>query len=279
MDKFSADGLNASEAPASKDRFYVRRGRVKATAEGANTETVIQIDATGEGVVLKDAEASIVDTWTPLKCKLTVGQFLIPFGFEIMHSSSLRAMPERSRMKNVYWTGERDRGIRLTGHWQWLRLRAAVINGNGTQDAIYTAFDQLKAKDVVGRIGGEFKKLPFEFAAGVSGYHGPTLKTLTPTPGPVATYDKFNRTRVGVDAQLYVDVPRLGQLTLRGEFERGIDTSVNCYIDYGVGVLYYLGNARVTLYYDHPIQRVPSPLTQVTQVSLDKVTGQLQVKF
>ncbi len=92
------------------DRFLVRRGRLKATYTGENAEYLLQIDATGDGVVLKDAEATFVDTWTPLGLRFTMGQFKVPFGYEVLQSSSDREMPERAAVIRALFPGERDRG-------------------------------------------------------------------------------------------------------------------------------------------------------------------------
>ena len=71
-DSFSGvDGLNR---PTNFDRFLVRRAPLKTTYIGENAEYMLQIDAIGDGVVtLSDAEATFVDTWTPLGIRTTPG--------------------------------------------------------------------------------------------------------------------------------------------------------------------------------------------------------------
>ena len=110
----SVSGVDSSGRVTNFDRFLVRRGRLKATYAGDNAEYMLQIDATGDGVVLRDAEATFVDTWTPLGLRLTMGQFKVPFGYEVLQSSSDREMPERARVIRALFPGERDRGVRLT---------------------------------------------------------------------------------------------------------------------------------------------------------------------
>ena len=243
----SKDGLDATGKPADTTGFLVRRGRLKAVYSGSMSEFVLQIDATGKGVVLRDAEASLVEAWTPLGLKLTLGQFKVPFGYEIVQSSGDREMPERSRVFRALFPGERDRGLRLTGKWEALRLAFAVVNGNGIEDAIYTANDQNSYKDLVGRNGADLKFDALSVVFGVSAYKGRGLKTtlataakvsgkdanadgkivgdeITFTPGTAASWERYDRMRMGADVQLYIDVPYLGGLALKGEAVSSTDT-------------------------------------------------------
>lgn len=213
-----------NNAPREFNRFFVRRGRVKTTYAGDYSEFVLQVDATGDGVVLKDAEASLVlDNTAPLfassspwELKLTFGQFNTPFGFEIAQSSSVRELPERTSMFRALYPGERDRGVRLQYTYSVLRLWGGLINGNGTQDPIYRATDQTSWKDFVGRAGLDLGWIVF----GGSWHLGRTLDTrLVPARGTTpatAEYARFDRKRFGGDAQLYFHNP-IGNLTVRGE--------------------------------------------------------------
>ncbi|HEY0705543.1 MAG TPA: porin [Polyangia bacterium] len=205
------------------NRFYVRRGRIKSTYAGDMTELVLQIDATGDGVALRDAEASFVLTnenpWLPSaepwELKLTMGQFKVPFGFEVLQSSSERELPERTAMVRALVPGERDRGVRLQYSYGFFRFMGAVINGNFTNDADHGTFDQTSWKDIVGRVQGDFDFL----VLGLSAHQGRFLR-LTRQPStamPVAGYERYSRLRFGADTQIYADIPGLGGLTLRGE--------------------------------------------------------------
>ena len=229
----SVSGLTSSNAPANLDRFSVRRGRLKATYAGQNAEYLLQIDATGDAVVLKDAEATFVDTWTPFNFRLTAGQFKVPFGYEVLQSSSDREMPERATVIRVLFPGERDRGVRLVGTYNQFKLMAAAVNGNFTQgDTLYNTRDKNRHADLYLRLSGDFDFL----VVGVSGQWGqkvasslsPTTLTITDTNmdgiiqaneimRPTATNRLFNLWRVGADAQFYVDVPAVGGLALKGE--------------------------------------------------------------
>ena len=80
---FGQELRSGSVVNRGTNRFLVRRGRLKATYVGDLSEYVLQIDATGDGVALRDAEASFLLTndnpWmpsaTPWELKLTLGQF------------------------------------------------------------------------------------------------------------------------------------------------------------------------------------------------------------
>lgn len=244
----SVNGVDKDGRPATLNQFLVRRARLKTTYDGTNAEYVLQIDATGAGVALRDAEATFVDTWSPFGFRLTVGQFKWPFGYEVLQSSGDREMPERALVIRSLFPGERDRGLRLTARYQWLRFAAALVNGTGTTSAMYPNNDNNTFKDVVARVGGDFEW----FVVGLSGYWGRAMTTTLPTTrtsiagtdrnmdGTItpdelsvvstavpASYRRFRRARLGVDAQLYFDVPEVGGLALKGEFIIAKDTNLD----------------------------------------------------
>jgi hypothetical protein len=245
-------GLNAAgSAPVSSNRFRVRRARLKTTYQGTLSEFVLQIDAVPpsssgpDGVTLKDAEASLfldentIPSSVPFEVRLTVGQFKVPFGFEILQSSGEREMPERSAMMGAFFPGERDRGVRLQAKFGMFRLSTAIINGN-VFPALYnptpsTPFnytfneDQSSGKDWAGRVGVD---LGFVVVGG-SWYYGRTIlaTNLRPASGMTAAvpvgYLRFDRLRLGADAQAYVDIPMVGGLTVRGEIIHASETNTD----------------------------------------------------
>jgi hypothetical protein len=239
----SVSGVMPNGTPTNQDRWYVRRGRLKATYTGEHAEYMLQIDATGDGVVLRDAEATFVDTWTTQGWRLTVGQFKVPFGYEVLQSSSDREMMERAAVIRALFPGERDRGLRLTGRWQWLKMMVAVVNGTFTQgeaDNLYLTRDSNRHVDTYARFVADFDFL----VAGVSGQIGekllsslsPTTLTITDTNmdgiiqanevmTPTAGTRRFGLWRVGADVQYYLDIPGLGGLGLKGEVIYSKDTN------------------------------------------------------
>lgn len=131
----SKAGVSASGSPGNTDQFYIRRGRVKVNYTGVRfTEVVLQLNATGRGLSLKDAEVTFKAPLKGFKLEVTAGQTKIPFGFEILQSSSARELPERAKMVTTLFPGERDRGLKLRAEWRFLNAQLGVFNGNGTED-------------------------------------------------------------------------------------------------------------------------------------------------
>ena len=228
----SVSGVDGSGRVTTFDRWLVRRGRLKATYVGDNAEYMLQIDATGDGVVLRDAEATFVDTWTPLGFRITVGQFKVPFGYEVLQSSSDREMPERARVIRALFPGERDRGLRVTARWEWLRFMGALVNGNFTNDSVYGSFDQNRYMTTYLRLGADFDFLVFDVSFAFGENLPTTLNqsalTITDTnmdgiiqaneiTRPAWTMRRFGIWRLGANAQAYFDIPYIGGLALKGE--------------------------------------------------------------
>lgn len=219
----------------SDNRFMVRRGRVKFAYEGKLTQFVLQIDATEKGVTLKDAYVNFKDPWLQM-FTIQGGVFNRPFGFEIAYSSSSRETPERSRVFQTLFPGERDLGAMLTiqprkeSRFNFIRLNTALIAGN----AIAPEIDS--RKDFIGQLGinKTTRNEKFRYAVGVSYYNGGyfqetkkvyNMTTLADglTKGFTVDSTELNkgeyakREYFGADAQLSLDW-FLGVTTLRGEY-------------------------------------------------------------
>ena len=231
--EYHQDAVDGTSKPKSENRFYVRHAYLGARYEGKNAEYFLQIDGNNnDGLVLKDAEATFVDTWTPLHLKLTLGQFKLPFGYEILQSDADRELPERSTVILSLFPGDRDRGLRLQASYEMLRLSVALVNGAsfGQKDpangfgVVQNGYDPNGFKTVVGRVGVDLGSL----VGGFSWMWGRTLDTKfglpdvtdgSKTAGKLLpdTYTYFAQTRLGADVQGYVDVPTLGGLAVKGE--------------------------------------------------------------
>jgi hypothetical protein len=217
-------------------RFQLRRGRVKVNYDNDLTQYVLQIDVTQNGVGIKDAFATIKEPW--LKTfSLTGGIFDRPFGFEISYSSSNRETPERSRLFQTLFPGERELGAKLEitppegTALSFLNLKLGVLNG-----VLNTANENDNYKDLIGRAGFQ---LPFAdqglaLDGGVSFYSGKVrsnsravyrINTATRSYGVDSAASNvggyFERSYLGADVQLYYDLPVLGGMSLRGEFITG----------------------------------------------------------
>jgi len=154
------------------NRFMVRRGRIKFNYDNTSTNYVLQFDVTENGFATKDAYVTVREPWLKT-AELWAGVFNRPFGFEIEYSSSSRETPERTRMFQTLFPGERDLGMKLEIRPQidvlnLFNLKVGLFNGNGI------AAETDNNKDIIGRFG---ISLPFTdenlaIDAGVSAYMG-----------------------------------------------------------------------------------------------------------
>ncbi len=222
----------------SDNRFGIRRGRVKFTYENELSTFVVQLDATEKGVGVKDAYLAVREPWAEF-ATLTAGVFDRPFGYEISYSSSTRETPERSRIFQSLFPGERDLGAKITlqprkgSRFDFIKLDAGLFAGNG----INAEFDS--HKDFIGRLGMSKanKAENFKFGLGLSYYNGGTLQgtKFVYSPGTLPDgstlgfivdstsnnkYDFARRQYMGADLQLSL-FSAIGLSTLRAEYITG----------------------------------------------------------
>lgn len=226
-----------SFAKFTDNRIGVRRGRVKFTYENELSTYVLQLDGTEKGVSIKDAYVAIKEPWLEF-ATLTAGVFDRPFGYEISYSSSARETPERARIFQTLFPGERDLGAKITlqpkkgSRFEWIKLETGLFTGNG----INAEFD--KKKDFIGHLSfaKANKAETFKYGAGVSYYKGGVFQgtKFIYSPGEVAdvsiaglvdstSTNKFsfaNREYMGFDAQISIFSP-LGFTNIRGEYLTG----------------------------------------------------------
>lgn len=213
----SVNGIGSDGKPGEKTSFYIRRARMVTSYSGKNAELLFSFDAGQNTFAVKDVEATFVDTYTPLHLQISLGQFKYPFGHETGLSDSSREMPERALMIQKLFPGERDRGLRIQGHYAILRYALALVNGNGSAtDPIFSYKDTNSFKDLVGRMGLDVG----HFAVGFSGWYGlaSVYNPASATSLDIRGLKKFERFRGGIDTQAYFDVPKVGGLALKGEF-------------------------------------------------------------
>jgi phosphate-selective porin len=224
-------------------RFQVRRGRLKADYKNGGLQSVIQIDVTERGVVIKDAYAS----YTPAFLKpvtLTAGMFNRPFGFELPYSSAHRESPERGRMSPILFPGERDLGAKITvkgpeqSAWHFITLEAGMFNGTGAPRVHADAADFDSFKDFIGRLAlsNTFLNGKIKAAVGSSYYRGgwaqdsvftyswgavnDSTEGFVKSPEKIKRLSQAQREYVGADAQFSLKT-EAGLTTLRAEFIAG----------------------------------------------------------
>jgi len=222
---------------ATNNRFAIRRGRIKFTYENELSHYVLQIDATEKGVVLKDAYMAIKDPWFQF-ATLTAGVFNRPFGYEITYSSSTRETPERARIFQNLFPGERDLGAMITlqpkkgTKYDWIKLDAAIVTGNGLNSEFDTK------KDFIGHLyfTKANKAETVKFGGGISYYNGGVFQgtKYIYTPGEVIDVTQpglvdstasnktafAKRQYLGFDGQLSFQSP-IGFTTIRAEYITG----------------------------------------------------------
>lgn len=162
----------AKISSGSQNEFAIRRGRLKADYKNKYGQVVFQLDATEDGVNVKDAYLKVP---VPKVKWLTfqAGMFSQPFGYEIGYSSSQRESPERSRVFQTLFPKARDLGAQLElkgpedSFLKDFTLSAGIFAGNGGQ-----AKETDSGKDFIGHLGYTKKWKKVSFGLGASFYYG-----------------------------------------------------------------------------------------------------------
>jgi hypothetical protein len=263
-DQESQNEINGSGEPLNEDRFTLRRGHVRVDAEKGLVLGSLEIDAnTTSGPQVRPIDAEVSLRW-PEKpdgrlpsLMATIGLMRIPFGYEVQELDWVRPFLERATMLQALFPGEFDLGMRFKVKYRFVDWALAVMNGNPIGDKVFPDLDPVQAKDMVGRLGVDFKIAPgVRFQAGVSadtgtGFHAGTPATksqlvwqdqngdgvvqpneITAIGGAPATPSQmFHRFALGGDARLVVRLAALGDLSFRGEaldalnLDRGLEVA------------------------------------------------------
>ncbi len=236
-------------------RFMLRRARVKIQYDApgndkgiSTSQYVFQLDVSEKGATIKDMYAKFTDPWIGW-FSLTAGMQNRPFGYEIGYSSSLRESPERGRMSQIIFPGERDLGAMIsiqgpkTSNWNWLKIDAGMFNGVGGPSALATANEFDKFKDFIAHAGinKTTKSEKIKWGLGASVYNGgyridsvnvfkmssdstafviDTKASDNYNGGRIDSRNEIMRTYMGFDAQFSIDWIA-GLTTLRGEYILG----------------------------------------------------------
>lgn len=208
---YNASAGAATPTTPSQSGFFIRRGRLKAAYDAGIAQYVAQIDMTPSGVAIKEGYASVK---LPYGLALDAGLQLFPFGYEVFaRSSSDLDTLERARVTRAFLGGEYDLGLALRGKLSKVNFKVGLFNGNGV-DSGQAGKDNDNLKDVIGRAWVDLGMV----TAGVSGWYGKT-KAFNRADDKI-----FDRNRVAVDAQLYLDLLPVGGTALKGEWMWGHTT-------------------------------------------------------
>ncbi len=220
----------------NQNRFSLRRGRMRFTRDWDYASVAFEFDGNtvqGPAMHIQKAELTLVygrspDKYTPPLVEMTIGQFDLPFGFDLVQSPRTRWFMERSLVSRALWPGEPDVGARLEGGISFFRYALAVTNGEPLgEESGYGLRDPNNNKDITGRFGMETRTENFAVSGGVSfnrgkGFHAGTDATKniatfidnnangTPDPGEITgsgaasafPSSSFSRWGVGADLQL-----------------------------------------------------------------------------
>lgn len=258
----SEDQLAQGGVLLNKNRFVLRRARLKIARDWQYGSTMLELDANtvnGPAIGVQHAEVSLAyrnEDQTPL-VQVTMGLFDNPFGREVVESPRERPFMERSFASREYFPSEPDLGVRVSGSAAWFRYSVAVVNGQPLGDRTgYALQDPNSHKDVLGRVGVDVS-LPssLRIVGGVSvldgeGFHPGTdatkntlvwrdnvsedgivqLPEIIGIPGVAATPSKnFNRWLVGADLG-FEFLSKLGSTHVFGELSVASNMDRNQFI-------------------------------------------------
>ncbi len=218
---------------AARQRFQIRRARVKFTYDAGTSKSVLEFNLAPSGLSIEDANIMVIDPW--LKTfRAMVGIMDRPFGFEVPYPSASLETPERSRVAQTVFPGEKDLGAQLEarptrdmGLLQYFDLKGGLFTGMGGNTPNFDEVDD--HLDFIGRAGFQAPLNDFglEIDGGVSTYWGKVTdrndsEFSMKDTSLVLTFgnkDKaFDRKVFGADMEIYCEIPVLGTATLRGEY-------------------------------------------------------------
>ena len=163
------------------NRFLLRRSRIKMSYDNNDefgntiTQIVMQMDLFSSGTaVIRDFYGKFTDPWTRW-FGIKAGAMDKPFGYEVTYSSGTRETPERGRMSQLLFPGEKDFGAQFViqpvkqSRFNFFKLETGLYNGAGV---LNNDFD--KMKDWISRLS--FFKSNFnetvKYSGGLSYYNG-----------------------------------------------------------------------------------------------------------
>jgi len=164
--QLSEDQVQQGGVPYNRDRFLVRRARLRVDGSWRWSAVALEIDGSttrGSFFGLRRAEASWV--WrnprasAPPYLMVTAGLTEIPFGYELPDGVRRRAFMERSLASLAFFPGEPDLGVRVAGGLGPFRYALSLMNGTPLDDRAGSpaGVDPTAAKDIIGRVGVDLR--------------------------------------------------------------------------------------------------------------------------
>jgi hypothetical protein len=119
----SEDQLRQGGALYNQNRFVLRRGRIRVARDWDWASLLVELDGNtvrGPTMRIQKAELSLVygrskEKGVPPIAQLTMGQFDLPFGFDLVQSPRTRWFMERSTVSRALWPGEPEERPRSPG--------------------------------------------------------------------------------------------------------------------------------------------------------------------
>lgn len=254
--QISTDELSdGTHQPLNEDKIQLRRARLGFVSDWRWAGASGQLEFFGDDGITRpvsyDVYAQVPGrNAEPPLVQLRAGLFPVPFGFETGdETDSERFFAERAMLSDAFAPGRFDLGVALSGHVWAIDWILALQNGEPIGSTSYPYDDPNRAKDAVGRlrVGGPLAAT-LRASMGLSGLYGKgfsagtpptkdsfewqdlnedgrvTLAELIPVPGSAGRpSSNFDRWGAAVDAQVWTDIPRLGELMIYGEAAVGIN--------------------------------------------------------
>lgn len=179
--QLSEDQLQQGGASLNRNRFMVRRGRVRLSGDWRFFAFDLELDGSttrGPFVGLRQANVSVVwrnpDAARPPYLMVTAGLTEAPFGHELRLGQREMMFMERSLGSLAFFAGPVDVGLRARGGIGAFRYDLAVMNGTPLDDraGARAGFDPTSAPDYIARLGFEARPRRAAISGGASFLYG-----------------------------------------------------------------------------------------------------------
>jgi len=179
--QLSQDQIQQGGVLLNRDRFSIRRGRVRLTGDWKWFAFDFELDGSttrGPFVGVRQASVSFLyrhpDAARPPYLMVTAGLTETPFGHEMRLGQRDMIFMERSLGSLAFFPGPVDVGLRVRGGLGAFRYDVAVLNGTPLDDraGARAIVDATRAPDYAGRFGFEARQKKSAIGGGVSFLYG-----------------------------------------------------------------------------------------------------------